>query len=267
MTQEERLDYLIRELVKENTDFWDTEIPSDVTERKHLLRTLMNVRMPAEIDPDLLRIQGAYLAERLSSLPVTDADTLVPVKKEPRICLWQGDITLLKADAIVNAANAQMLGCFYPLHKCIDNCIHTYAGMELRLACDSQMKKIRKRLGDSYLQPTAIPMLTDAFNLPAKKIVHVVGPIITGDVTKEQEEQLASCYRNTLALCAKNGLKSVAFCCISTGEFHFPNRRAAEIATESVRRALSENPAVTRVIFNVFKDEDLAIYDGLLNEA
>lgn len=265
MTQDERLDYLIRELVKENPDFWDTEIPDTTREREDLLRTLMNVRPPGEADEAFLRVQDVYLSERLDALGVTDGDALPPVPADDRLVLWQGDITRLKADVVVNAANAQMLGCFHPLHACIDNQIHTYAGIQLRLACDRQMKKIREKLGESYLQPTGIPMITDAYNLPAKKIVHVVGPVIQGDVTREQEEQLSACYRNTLILCARNGLKSVAFCCISTGEFHFPQRRAAEIAVDAVRKQLDSDETVRRVIFNVWKDEDRQIYQGLLS--
>ena len=150
MTQDERLDYLIQELVKENPDFWDTEIPDTTRERKDLLRTLMNVRLPGEADEAFLRVQDAYLSERLDALGVTDGDALPPVPADDRLVLWQGDITRLKADVVVNAANAQMLGCFHPLHACIDNQIHTYAGIQLRLACDRQMKKIREKLGDSH---------------------------------------------------------------------------------------------------------------------
>ena len=169
------------------------------------------------------------------------------------------------ADAIVNAANSQMLGCFVPMHTCIDNCIHTFAGIQLRAECDRQMRKRRAEYGPDYEQPTAIPMLTDGYNLPAKKVVHVVGPIVQGRLTKDLEQDLADCYKNTLDLCLENGLRCVAFCCISTGVFHFPNKRAAEIAVQTVTEWLKAHPAaLERVIFNVFKDEDKAYYEAEL---
>ena len=178
------------------------------------------------------------------------------------ISLWQGDITRLAADAIVNAANSQMLGCFRPMHSCIDNCIHTYAGIQLRAECARQMAALREKYGPDYEQPTAVPLLTDAYNLPAKKIVHIVGPIVEGRLTPALETDLADCYRNTLELCAANGLKSVAFCCISTGVFHFPPDRAARIAVKTVREWLAAHAGpVERVIFNVFNDRDRALYE------
>ncbi len=180
--------------------------------------------------------------------------------------IWQGDITRLAVDAIVNAANSQMLGCFVPMHTCIDNCIHTFAGVQLRAECNRQMNQLRIRYGIDYEQPTAVPMLTDSYNLPAKKIVHIVGPIVAGQLTKALEQDLADCYRNTLDLCAENGLRSVAFCCISTGVFSFPNRRAAGIAVETVSKWLDEHKGrIDRVIFNVFKNEDKAYYEKLLH--
>ena len=179
--------------------------------------------------------------------------------------LWQGDITRLAVDAIVNAANSEMLGCFIPMHSCIDNCIHTAAGVELRADCKRQMDRLRIQYGRDYEQPTALPMLTDAYNLPAKKVIHVVGPIVSGALTKQHEEELASCYRNVLSLAADEGLKSLAFCCLSTGVFHFPGKRAAEIAVETVRSWLTENPGeIERVIFNVFQDRDKEYYEAIL---
>ena len=165
----------------------------------------------------------------------------------------------------MNAANSQMLGCFVPMHTCIDNCIHTFAGVQLRAECNRQMNQLRIRYGRDYEQPTAIPMLTDGYNLPAKKIVHIVGPIVEDRLTPALEKDLADCYRNTLDLCAENGLHSVAFCCISTGVFRFPNKRAAEIAVDTVSKWLDEHTGqVDRVIFNVFKDEDKTYYEELL---
>ncbi|MBQ9059530.1 MAG: macro domain-containing protein, partial [Firmicutes bacterium] len=185
-------------------------------------------------------------------------------KGEGAISLWQGDITRLACDAIVNAANSQMLGCFQPCHSCIDNCIHTYAGVQLRQECERQMALLREKYGDDYEQPTAVPMITDAYNLPAKKVVHIVGPIVAGRLTREHEDQLAQCYGSTLELCREHGLKSVAFCCISTGVFHFPGDRAAEIAVDTVCRWMEDTGIDIRVIFNVFKDEDLQLYQELL---
>ena len=176
-----------------------------------------------------------------------------------------GDITRSQAAAIVNAANHQMLGCFRPMHNCIDNCIHTFAGVQLRAACDRQMQQLRRRYGTDYVQPTAAPMLTDAYNLPAKKVIHVVGPIVSGTLTRALEQSLSDCYRNVLDMCLETNLSSVAFCCISTGVFAFPNRRAAEIAVETAAAWLTAHPdAMERIIFNVFKDEDLRHYEDLL---
>ena len=176
------------------------------------------------------------------------------------------DITKLEVDAIVNAANSQMLGCFVPMHTCIDNCIHTFAGVQLRAECNRQMNALRGKFGRDYEQPTAVPMLTDAYNLPAKKVIHIVGPIVQGRLTSALEKDLADCYLNTLDMCLANGLKSVAFCCISTGVFHFPNKKAAEIAVRTVKDWISAHPGtLERVIFNVFKDEDREYYEGLLS--
>ena len=184
---------------------------------------------------------------------------------EDVVSLWQGDITRLEVDAIVNAANEQMLGCFIPMHTCIDNCIHTFAGIQLRAECDKQMGCLRKRYGKDYVQPTAVPMLTNGYNLPAKHVIHIVGPIVRNVLTTELEQQLRDCYVNVLDMCRDNGLKSVAFCCISTGVFNFPQKRAAQIAVETVREWLNNNHGIMeRVIFNVFKDDDRRYYEEQL---
>ena len=165
----------------------------------------------------------------------------------------------------MNAANSQMLGCFVPMHPCIDNCIHTFAGVQLRLECHNKMEELRSVHGQSYEQPTSVPMLTDGYNLPAKKVIHVVGPIVSGSLDAGHEKALADCYTHVLDMCLANGLRSVAFCCISTGVFHFPNQRAAEIATVTVRSWLSAHPeAMDRVIFNVFKDKDKEYYERFI---
>ena len=179
--------------------------------------------------------------------------------------IWQGDITRLKVDAIVNAANSIMLGCWAPMHLCIDNQIHTFAGIQLRAECNEKMQELKKKYGQDYEQPTAVPMLTDAYNLPSKKVIHIVGPIVYGELTKELEKELADCYEKTLDMCLENGLKSVAFCCISTGEFRFPKERAAEIAIETTKKWALEHPfAMDRIIFNVFKDEDKKYYEKMI---
>ena len=263
MTQNERLDYLVEEFKTDSVRYKDLTTPSDTEGKRQLLRSLMNIRMPGEMDESVLEIQDVYLQERIRENGIVELGDIPEIRNG--ISIWQGDITRLKVDAIVNAANSQMLGCFVPMHTCIDNCIHTFAGVQLRAECSRQMKKMRARYGRDYEQPTAVPMLTDAYNLPAKKVVHIVGPIVQDELTPELEEDLADCYTNTLELCAENNLRSVAFCCISTGVFHFPNKRAAEIAVHTVKEWLEAHPGkVDRVIFNVFKDEDRRYYESEL---
>ena len=263
MTQNGRLDYLVEEFKADSVQYKDLQTPKDIEGKRRILRSLMNVRMPRNMDKAVLAVQDEYLQERIRENGIVElAD--IPIIRD-RMSIWQGDITRLAVDAIVNAANSQMLGCFVPMHTCIDNCIHTFAGVQLRAECARQMEQLKSRYGRDYEQPTALPMLTDAYNLPARKVIHIVGPIVQGRLTTSLENDLAACYRNTLDMCLENGLKSVAFCCISTGVFHFPNKRAAEIAVQTVTGWLSEHPGgMERVIFNVFKDEDKAYYEQLL---
>ena len=262
-TQNARLDYLVEEFKADSVQYKDLQTPEDTEGKRRILRSLMNIRMPRKMDEAVLSVQDEYLQERIRENGIVElAD--IPVIRD-RMSIWQGDITRLAVDAIVNAANSQMLGCFVPMHTCIDNCIHTFAGVQLRAECARQMEQLKSRYGRDYEQPTALPMLTDAYNLPARKVIHIVGPIVQGRLTASLENDLAACYRNTLDMCLENGLKSVAFCCISTGVFHFPNKRAAEIAVQTVTGWLSEHPGgMERVIFNVFKDEDKAYYEQLL---
>lgn len=261
--QEERLDYLVEAFKNENREYSNLTTPEDKVGKQHLLRSLMNLRRPQETPEEVLRVQDEYLKARAEERGIVTLEEIPEIRAG--LSVWQGDITRLAADAIVNAANSEMLGCFIPMHACIDNCIHTYAGVQLRAECGRQMNRLRAEFGADYVQPTAKPMLTDAYNLPAKKIIHIVGPIVYDRLTPALEQDLADCYLRTLELCEKEGLRSVAFCCISTGVFHFPNDRAAEIATETVTNWLREHPgAVDRVIFNVFKDEDLHLYETLL---
>ena len=258
MTQDERREYLIQYLLKEKIPFGRQNIPTDKQGQENLLRSLMNVRPPRPISNDFLKIQDEYLTERNIERGITDVDTLAPVKSDSRLYIWQGNITTLKCDAIVNACNSQMLGCFSPMHACIDNFIHTYAGMELRL----KMHEIMAKQG--HEEETGKAKITSGYNLPTKYILHTVGPIIQWKVTKEDEDLLASCYTECLKLAADTGVESIAFCCLSTGVFRFPQQRAAEIATSTVKQYLNKDSRIKKVIFNVFKDEDLKIYSGLL---
>lgn len=254
MTQEERRMYIIRALLEENPRY--PEIPPSDKQQKMLLRSLMNVRPPRPISEGFLAVQDEYLQEELRQRGITDLADLTPIGEG--IYLWQGDITTLRCDAIVNAANSQLLGCFCPCHGCIDNCIHTYAGVQLRLECARLMKRQGRE------EETGRAKITRAYNLPCKYILHTVGPIIQGRLTKRDEELLASCYRSCLELAVRNRVDSIAFCCISTGEFHFPNDRAAEIAVRTVREFIQEKKSGIKVIFNVFKDLDYKIYRNLL---
>ena len=269
MTQEERLDYLVEEFKKDSVQYEYLETPDSTDGKRRVLRSLMNIRMPKAMPSSALQIQDEYLQDRIRENGIVTL-TEIPTIKElgsshvfgDHLSIWQGDITRLDVDAVVNAANSQMLGCFVPMHTCIDNCIHTFAGIQLRAECERQMNLLRTRYGPDYEQPTAVPMLTDGFNLPAKKVIHVVGPVVRGVLTKELEQELSDCYKNTLDMCVDNELKSVAFCCISTGVFHFPARRAAGIAVRTVTDWITEHTdAIERVIFNVFRDEDKAYYE------
>ena len=264
ITQEQRLDYLVEEFKADSGEYKDLKIPADQEGKRRILRSLMNIRMPKRLPDEVLEVQDEYLSGRAEEKGIMQLSD-IPVMRDG-LSIWQGDITRLAVDAIVNAANSQMLGCFVPMHTCIDNCIHTFAGVQLRAECNRQMNQLRIRYGKDYEQPTAAPMLTDAYNLPAKKVIHIVGPIVQHNLTQELEKDLADCYRNTLDMCMENGLKNVAFCCISTGVFHFPNKRAAEIAVRTVTTWLSEHDGqMERVIFNVFKDEDRKYYEELIS--
>ncbi len=256
MNQSEKRLFLIQSLLNERPSCQKQIIPADSERQKILLRGLMNVRRPVRIGADFLQVQDAYLQDETAAKGITDIADLTPI--QPGLYLWQGDITTLKCDAIVNAANSGMAGCYIPNHRCIDNAIHTFAGVELRLACEELMEQ------QGYPEPTGQAKITPAFNLPCRYVLHTVGPIISGRVTKEDKELLASCYHSCLELAAENSLKSVAFCCISTGEFHFPNEQAAEIAVRTVKEFLKKQTSVKKVIFNVFKDLDKAIYEKLL---
>ena len=257
MTQSQRREYLIHYLLQERREYTGVSLPTGEEEQRCLLRSLMNLRPPAPISGEFLRVQDAYLRERLKERGVTQLGDLRPA--QPGLYLWQGDVTTLEVDAIVNAANSGMTGCYVPCHGCIDNAIHSAAGLQLRDACAEIMR------AQGHPEPAGRAKLTRAYNLPARYVLHTVGPIVGRWVTWKDRRELAACYRSCLALAAEHGLRSVAFCCISTGEFHFPNQEAAEIAVRTVREFLEQQTtSVERVIFNVFKDLDAAIYRRLL---
>ncbi|MFR1519122.1 MAG: protein-ADP-ribose hydrolase [Clostridia bacterium] len=256
MTQQERRIFLLRTLLAEQPQYRNMEIPQSEQAQKQLLRALFNVRMPRETDEEFLRIQDEYLKTEIAQKGVTDYRSLASFADG--VYLWKGDITTLRCDAVVNAANRQMLGCFYPNHGCIDNAIHTYAGVQLRSACAALMET------QGHAEQTGMAKITPAFNLPSKYVIHTVGPVVHDSLSGQDRELLASCYRSCLAVADENGLESIAFCCISTGEFHFPNEAAAEIAIQAVSRFREKSSRKIEVIFNVFKELDYEIYRKLL---
>lgn len=262
-TWEEKLNYLLEEFKADSDQYKNIEVPENIKDKQNLLRSLMNIRMPKKMSDEVIKVQDEYLSYCTKEKGIVKLSD-IPVIKE-NLSIWQGDITRLEVDAIVNAANSQMLGCFVPMHTCIDNQIHTFAGVQLREECNHQMEQLREKHGRDYEQPTAVPMLTEAYNLPAKKVIHIVGPIVSDKLTQGIEKSLTDCYTNILNICLENRLKSAAFCCISTGLFRFPNKRAAQIAVETVEKWSLKHPNVMeRIIFNVFKDEDKKYYEELL---
>ena len=240
--------------------YQDIRIPVTEEEQWNLLRSLFNVRPPYPASQEFLKVQDEYLSELVRSRGIVDAESLPASELDPRITLWQGDITTLRCDAIVNAANSALLGCWQPCHSCIDNMIHSLSGVQLRIKCNEIMQ------AQGHEEETGTAKITPAYNLPCKYVLHTVGPIISGPLRKEDCDLLAGCYQSCLELAAGNNVRSVAFCSISTGVFHFPQQRAAEIAVETVRQFLETDSSIDRVIFNVFTDRDLAIYQKLLGE-
>jgi len=257
MTQAERRLYLIEYLLSERGE--RIRISTDEYNQKRLLRSLFNIRMPRETSEKFLRIQDEYLQQETRNKGITDIAGLEPVQDD--IYLWQGDITTLKCGAIVNAANSQMLGCFQPCHGCIDNAIHTFAGIQLRCDCNEIMHD------QGYDEPTGQAKITSAYNLPCQYVIHTVGPIVSGRLTQNDCKLLKSCYLSCLKLAEENDVESIAFCCISTGVFSFPQREAAQIAVETVKEYKEENRSNIKVIFNVFKDDDLSIYRNILSKS
>ena len=283
----EKVAFLIEHLLTEMPAYREEaeHVPDVEQAQRDFLRALMNVRPPIPLQAEFLRVQDALLTEEREVRGIVDGAALPTVAEErctamargaasgagmdtadENFVLWQGDITRLAVDAIVNAANSALLGCFVPLHRCIDNAIHSAAGLALRAACDEIMRE------QGHPEPAGRAKITPGFNLPARHVLHTVGPIIApvgspvhepgvfAGVTHEAQQCLASCYRACLDLAAEHGLTSVAFCCISTGEFHYPPQEAAETAVATCRAWLHATDAPMRIVFNVFKDEDLAIY-------
>lgn len=257
MTHRERREYLITELLREKPEIVREKYPNDLSGNKLLLRALMNIRRPAALSKDFIRVQNAYLKEEIRRKGITKLETLTPLKG--KLYLWRGDITTLKCDAVVDAASLLLLGCFRPNHDCVDNAIHTYAGLELRNYCAELMKN---RGG---ILSTGQAILTPSFNLPCKYIIHTVGPWVRDEaVTEKQKKELASCYRSCLKIADIKHFKNVAFCCISTGMYHFPREEAAAIAVKTVEEYLEETGSGVEVVFNVFQKQDYDIYKRIL---
>lgn len=260
MNRKEQIQFLITILLEKLPAYREqaTQFSKDEYSQRRLLRSLMNVRPPMPLREDFLKVQDAFLSAEREEKGVIDVDGLPVSSADPRLVLWQGDITRLKVDAIVDADNSALLGCFYPCHGCIDNAIHSAAGLQLRDECNRIME------AQGYPEPNGQAKLTKGYNLPARYVLHTVGPIVQGQVTQENWDDLASCYRSCLSLAAEHKLETVAFCCISTGEYRFPNREAAEIAVRTVKEFLDQKTSIRKVIFNVFKDIDAEIYRELL---
>lgn len=271
--QEERLDYLLHEFKEDSVQYRDLETGEDYDEKRKYLRSLMNIRMPGAMDEDVVRVQDEFLAEEAKEKGIVELKDIPAAAEQygsshphaDKISVWQGDITRLHVGAIVNAANSRMLGCFVPCHGCIDNAIHSAAGIELREACSHYMNRKRMQYGRRYEEPTGQAVLTEGYNLPAEYVIHTVGPIVRGYLDQKLRNDLKNCYLNVLKSCVEHKIRSVAFCCISTGEFHFPNDEAAKIAVETVTEFLNEHSGeFDRVIFNVFKDIDKELYENEL---
>lgn len=272
--QEERLDYLLREFKEDSVQYRDLETGADYQEKRRLLRSLMNIRMPGKTNEEVLRVQDDFLTEEAKEKGIVELDDILTVGEQygsshpyaDKMSVWQGDITRLYVGAIVNAANSQMLGCFVPCHGCIDNAIHSAAGIELREACSHYMNRKRMQYGRRYEEPTGQAVLTEGYNLPAEYVIHTVGPIVGGYLNQGLRDDLRNCYQNVLKCCVEHKIRSVAFCCISTGEFCFPNDEAAKIAVETVTEFLNEHTEeFDRVVFNVFKDVDRELYEEELS--
>lgn len=253
MDQKQRRVYLIKKLLAEKPEYKEIEVPHYKKMQRMLLRALFNVREPRRISFRFKVIQDQYLKIENAKKGIVKSTTF-----KPGISIWRGDITRLGVDAIVNAANSGMTGCYQPNHACIDNAIHTFAGIELRNKCDELMQK------QGHLEETGKAKITPAYNLPSRYVIHTVGPIVQNEVTDFEKEQLRSSYLNCLKIADENNVQSIAFPCISTGVFSFPNKLAAEIAVKTVKEYLQNKSNIQKVIFNIFKEKDRRIYQSLL---
>ena len=269
-TQTQRLDYLLQKFKEDSVRYRDLEVGESYEEKRMALRSLMNIRSPKPMQEEVVQIQDAFLAEEAQEKGIVSLDSIPTVAEQygsrhifaDKISIWQGDITRIQTGAIVNAANSQMLGCFVPCHRCIDNAIHSAAGIQLRAECSRYMDRRKMQYGPRYEEPTGCAVLTKGYNLPAEYVIHTVGPIVGGVLNNGHRQALRDCYINVLKCCVENGIRSVAFCCISTGEFHFPGAEAAETAVETVTGFLKgKESEFDRIIFNVFKDEDRKLYE------
>lgn len=268
--QDERLDYLVEELCKDSIEYKDMKV--NKADRRMVMRSLMNIRMPKQISKEFFKVQDEFLKEETIEKGIVNLNDILTIREEynsnidyaDKISIWQGDITRLAVDGIVNAANSQMLGCFVPCHKCIDNAIHSSAGIQLRQECYEYMQEKRK-IEIDYEEPTGSAVVTSAYNLPCKYVIHTVGPIVYNELTDRLRDDLKNCYLSCLKSAIDNEIRSIAFCCISTGDFHFPNEEAAKIALSVVSNFLKTHEEyIDRIIFNVFKDYDLDIYKKLI---
>lgn len=274
MNEIAKIDTLLKKLKEDSLDYNELVTSGySLEEKKNMIRSLMNIRMPKRLPDELANLQDEYLQEELKAKGVVTLSDIPTIAEQfgnkslhaDRLSLWQGDITRLKVGAIVNAANSQMLGCFVPCHKCIDNAIHSAAGMQLREECNHIMSHRRLLYGKNYKEPTGTATLTLSYNLPCDYVIHTVGPIVYDKLNDMLCQDLCNCYENILKCCLEHHIKSVAFCCISTGEFHFPNDKAAEIAYKTVTAFLEKHgDCMERIIFNVFKDSDRNIYEKIL---
>ena len=267
---EEKLDFLIEYLIKD-MNMENVEIPITLEGKEKLWRGLCNIRKPNPISDEYFKVQDEYLKFRLQKLDVKSTKDMRTIKEEypdskvknkEKMILWRGDITTIKVDCIVNAANSKGLGCFQPMHDCIDNQVQTYSGIQMRLECNEYMKKANYDFG----LPTGEVFLTKGYNLPSKYVIHTIGPVINFNVSEQDKELLKKCYVNSLKLAVSKGLKEIAFPCISTGIFRFPRRLAVECAVSIVDDFLNKNNEIQKVVFNVFGDENFEIYDNYFSK-
>lgn len=260
MNKNEQVNFLIKELIKEKKELDSIKIPSSFDEKRKLFRALMNIRSPGTISKKFIEIQNNFLSEEAKVKGIVELSAIAEYPNLKKISLWKGDITTLKVDGIVNAANSQMLGCFIPNHSCIDNAIHSSAGIQLREECNNITKK------QGFLEPVGLAKITKSYNLPCKYVLHTVGPNITEYLTEKNCLELASSYKSCFNLATMKNLESLAFCCVSTGEYGFPKEIAAKIATSTIIDLLKTPNSFKRIIFNVFTDEDYEIYSKILSK-